>query len=106
MCGHLFATKGKARRVPAAGHRRAEGIGMEYDIRPGIYRHFKGNEYRVLCLARHSETGEEMVVYRALYGERGIWVRPASMWNETVERDGERIRRFDYISPATEKEEL
>ena len=53
-------------------------------IRPGKYRHFKGGEYRVFCMARHSETGEEMVVYQALYGERGIWVRPASMWNETV----------------------
>lgn len=79
---------------------------MEYDIRPGIYRHFKGNDYQVLYLARHSETGEEMVVYRALYGERGIWVRPASMWNETVERGGERLQRFRYIGPAPEKEQL
>ena len=66
-------------------------------IRPGKYRHFKGGEYRVFCMARHSETGEEMVVYQALYGERGIWVRPASMWNETVERDGKTFRRFTYI---------
>lgn len=66
-------------------------------IRPGRYRHFKGNEYEVLCLARHSETEEEMVVYRALYGERGVWVRPASMWNETVERDGKTTPRFTYI---------
>ena len=58
------------------------------EITPGKYRHFKGNEYEVLYIARHSETLEEMVVYRALYGERGIWVRPASMWNEMVERDG------------------
>ena len=63
-------------------------------IRPGKYRHFKGGEYRVFCMARHSETGEEMVVYQALYGERGIWVRPASMWNETVERDGKTFQRF------------
>ena len=65
--------------------------------RPGKYRHFKGGEYRVFCMARHSETGEEMVIYQALYGERGIWVRPASMWNETVERDGKTFQRFTYI---------
>ena len=75
-------------------------------IRPGRYRHFKGNEYEVIGTARHSETLEEMVVYRALYGERGIWVRPASMWNETVERGGERFQRFRYIGPAPEKEQL
>ena len=66
-------------------------------IETGKYRHFKGNEYEVLCMARHSETLEETVVYRALYGERGIWVRPASMWNETVERDGKTFRRFTKI---------
>ena len=54
------------------------------EIRPGKYRHFKGGLYEVIGTARHSETGEEMVVYRALYGERGLWVRPARMWNETV----------------------
>ena len=67
------------------------------EIRPGRYRHFKGNEYEVLFTARHSETVEDMVVYRALYGEFGLWVRPASMWNETVERDGRTYRRFSYI---------
>ena len=66
-------------------------------ITPGRYRHFKGNEYEVLCMATHSETGEEMVVYRALYGEGGVWVRPAAMWNETVERDGKSFRRFTKI---------
>lgn len=70
---------------------------MEFDIRPGRYRHFKGNEYRVLYLARHSETLEPMVVYQALYGERGIWVRPAGMWNEMVEHGGKRCRRFTYL---------
>lgn len=70
---------------------------MKYDIKPGRYRHFKGNEYEVLYLARHSETEEEMVVYRALYGEMGVWVRPASMWLETVERDGKTYQRFTYI---------
>ena len=67
------------------------------EIKIGRYRHFKGNEYEVLHLARHSETEEEMVVYRALYGDFSVWVRPASMWNETVERGGQSFRRFTYI---------
>lgn len=67
------------------------------EIKPGKYRHFKGNEYRVLFTAKHSETLEEMVVYQAFYGEGGIWVWPVSMWNETVERDGKTYRRFTYI---------
>lgn len=67
------------------------------EIRPGHYRHFKGNEYRVLCTARHSETLEPMVVYRALYGEGSIWVRPAAMWDERVERDGYSGPRFQWI---------
>ena len=67
------------------------------DIKPGRCRHFKGNEYEVLYIARHSETLEPMVVYRALYGEHGVWVRPASMWNETVERDGHTYRRFTPV---------
>ena len=66
-------------------------------IKPGRYRHFKGKEYEVLGVARHSETEEELVVYRALYGDFGLWVRPESMWNETVERDGRTFRRFTYI---------
>ena len=67
------------------------------EIVPGRYRHFKGNEYEVLYIARHSETLEPMVVYRALYGEGGVWVRPAQMWNETVERDGQTYIRFTKI---------
>ncbi len=67
------------------------------EIKLGRYRHFKGNEYRILYIAKHSETLEEMVVYQALYGEGGVWVRPASMWNETVERDGKVFKRFTYI---------
>ena len=67
------------------------------EIKKGRYRHFKGNEYEVIDIARHSETLEEMVVYRALYGEFGLWVRPASMWKETVERDGKTYQRFTYI---------
>ena len=66
-------------------------------IKPGKYRHFKGNEYEVIGTAKHSETMEEMVVCRALYGEFGLWVRPASMWEETVERDGKTYQRFTYI---------
>ena len=66
-------------------------------IRTGKYRHFKGNEYEVIAIAKHSETGEDMVVYRALYGDYGFWVRPASMWNEIVERDGQKVQRFTYI---------
>ena len=72
------------------------------EIKPGRYRHFKGNEYEVLGTARHSETEEELVVYRALYGEGGLWVRPVSMWNETVERNGQRLHRFSLM----EEEEL
>ena len=60
----------------------------------GRYRHFKGKSYEVIGIARHSETEEPLVVYRALYGEGGIWVRPASMWNETITRDGVEYRRF------------
>lgn len=60
----------------------------------GRYRHFKGNEYEVIAIARHSETEEAMVVYKALYGDGGIWCRPASMWNETVERGGRMYKRF------------
>jgi hypothetical protein len=68
--------------------------------KPGIYRHFKGKEYELIAIARHSETEEPMVVYRALYGDRGLWVRPADMWNETVDRDGYCGPRFQYIGPA------
>ena len=62
------------------------------------YRHFKGNVYRVLHIAKHSETLEEMVVYQAMYGERGVWVRPKAMFEEVIERDGKSIRRFSPIS--------
>ena len=68
---------------------------MEFKL--GKNRHFKGKEYELLALATHSETMEPMVVYRALYGERGIWVRPAAMWAEKVEKDGYIGPRFQYI---------
>ena len=78
-------------------------------IPPGRYRHFKGRDYEVIAVARHSETEEPMVVYRALYGEGGVWVRPASMWNETVERGGRKYRRFyrlDRIERVEQYERL
>lgn len=67
------------------------------DIRPGRYRHFKGNEYELLYVARHSETAAPMVVYRALYGDGSVWVRPAEMWDDTVVRDGQQYRRFTCL---------
>ena len=67
------------------------------EIKTGKYRHFKGGEYEVLCLAKHPETQEEMVVYRALYGEGETWVRPLSMWNDTVTREGKTYRRFTPV---------
>lgn len=67
------------------------------EIKLGKYRHFKGNEYEVIAVAKNSETLEEMVVYRALYGEKEYWVRPASMWNEEVQRDGKIYKRFTFL---------
>ena len=67
--------------------------------RPGLYRHYKGNEYRVLGVARHSETLEPLVVYQALYGERGLWVRPAAMFVETVTHAGQVVPRFAHVGP-------
>jgi len=64
------------------------------ELKPGKYRHFKGNLYELLGVAKHSETLEPMVVYRALYGECGLWVRPAAMWIEHVQRDGYSGPRF------------
>ena len=73
------------------------------EIKCGKYRHFKGNEYEVIAVAKHSESLEPMVVYRALYGDGGLWVRPASMWNETVEIDGKSVLRFTYLSDDEKK---
>ena len=70
------------------------------EIKPGKYRHFNGNYYEVIGVARHSETMEEMVVYRALYGEHGLWVRPAAMWTENIDRDGYRGPRFQYVEQS------
>lgn len=62
------------------------------------YKHFKGNIYKVIHIAKHSETLEDMVVYQAMYGEKGIWVRPKAMFDEVIERDGKTFRRFKEIS--------
>lgn len=67
------------------------------EIKLGKYRHFKGNEYEVIGTAKHSETLEDYVVYRALYGEKGLWIRPFDMFVETIERDGKQLKRFEYI---------
>jgi hypothetical protein len=67
-------------------------------VEPGRYRHYKGNEYEVIGMARHSETHESMVVYRPLYGEGALWVRPAVMFFETVVVDGNPMPRFARIS--------
>jgi hypothetical protein len=67
------------------------------EMQNGRYRHYKGKEYQVIGMARNSETLEEMVVYKQLYGDLGLWVRPATMWNETVIVDGEEYKRFELI---------
>ena len=69
------------------------------------YRHFKGNIYRVLHIAKHSETLEEMIVYQAMYGERGVWVRPKAMFEDVINKDGKIFRRFSPIS-AEEAEKI
>jgi hypothetical protein len=68
------------------------------ELRPGRYRHYKGKEYRVFEVARHSETMQPMVVYQTLYGDSGWWVRPLEMFTEVVERDGKRVPRFEFVS--------
>lgn len=67
--------------------------------KPGRYRHYKGRDYEVIDTARHSETGEQLVVYRCLYGDYSLWVRPATMFSEAVELGGETLPRFSYIGP-------
>lgn len=66
-------------------------------IKLGKYRHFKGKEYEVLAIAKHSETLQDMVVYKCLYGDYSIWVRPLSMFEESITRDGKTFKRFEYI---------
>ena len=67
------------------------------EMKLGRYRHFKGNEYELLGVAKHSETLEEYVIYRALYGDKGLWIRPKEMFFEKVTRDGKTFNRFEYL---------
>ena len=71
---------------------------VETVIKPGLYQHYKGNQYEVIDTVRHSETEEVLVLYRALYGEQGLWVRPLEMFTESVNIDGLCIPRFEFIS--------
>lgn len=73
-------------------------------VKPGRYRHYKGKEYEVIGCARHSETEEEVVVYRALYGDRELWVRPRAMFMEQVLIDGKPVPRFSLLLEATHNE--
>jgi hypothetical protein len=69
-------------------------------IPSGIYRHYKGNDYRILSCATHSETQEQMVVYQPIYGEPSLWVRPLAMFTETVQlANGKRVQRFQLMTP-------
>jgi hypothetical protein len=74
-------------------------------VSPGVYRHYKGQQYEVLGIARHSETEEEFVVYRALYGDRGLWIRPLAMFTESVEKEGVSVPRFSRIDKQTGEDE-
>jgi hypothetical protein len=78
-------------------HEKPPAPPPQFPVKPGRYTHYKGNPYRVLFVARHSETMEELVVYQALYGERGMWVRPAKMFLETVSINGKSVPRFAYV---------
>jgi hypothetical protein len=71
-----------------------------FSLKPGIYQHYKGPQYKVFYVATHSETDEQLVIYQALYGEYGMWARPLSMFLETVEKDGHTIPRFAYLGAA------
>jgi hypothetical protein len=77
--------------------RLGNGWEVNMTLQTGLYRHYKGHEYRVFGLVRHSETEEQMVVYQALYGDYGLWVRPLAMFLETVEVDGETLPRFALV---------
>lgn len=68
----------------------------------GIYRHYKGNLYEVLGVARHSETLEHLVIYKTLYGDFSTWVRPLDMFQESVEKDGQQVARFEFVEPSEE----
>ena len=78
----------------------------EKQIPLGIYRHYKGNEYEVIGFSKHSESLEDMVIYKALYGNGGIWVRPLSMWENPIEIDGDTVKRFEYVGSSNSNTEL
>jgi hypothetical protein len=69
-------------------------------IKTGTYRHYKGNEYEVIGVATHSETNEQMVVYRTLYGDFSLWVRPLAMFSETLNHNGQDLKRFEWIGES------
>lgn len=71
---------------------------MLQKIKNGVYRHYKGNKYEVIGMATHSETLEEMVIYKALYDDGKVWVRPAAMWNEEITINGKSVKRFQIIT--------
>ena len=73
-------------------------------VKTGRYRHYKGNEYQVIGCARHSETEEEFVVYQALYGDHGLWIRPTAMFVEEVEKEGNRMPRFKLLEEKSRKD--
>ena len=72
------------------------------NLENGIYKHYKGNLYEVLGVARHSETEEQHVVYKTLYGDYSMWIRPLAMFIEQIEVDGQRVARFEFVEPAPE----
>ena len=74
---------------------------INHTLRPGVYRHYKGRDYEVFGLVRHSETEEWLVHYRTLYGDHSHWVRPYRMFIEQIEVDGEPVPRFDYLGPCS-----
>ena len=73
---------------------------MTTALKLGLYQHYKGPQYKVMHVATHSETNEQLVIFQALYGEYGIWARPLSMFLETIEKDGHTIPRFAYLGAA------
>jgi hypothetical protein len=82
---------------------RGKGVNfMNNSLKLGVYRHFKGKLYELVAIAKHSETLEEMAVYRALYEGGGVWVRPLYMWDETVVHNGQSLKRFTYIGENKE----
>lgn len=74
-----------------------EALTSEVPFRTGIYRHYKGNLYEVIDLVKHSETMEELVLYKPLYGKESLWVRPKEMFFESIEKDGKKIPRFEFV---------